>query len=193
MSAEILNPNLRRVVLASNNAGKLREFSALFAPLGIELVPQSELGVSEAEEPHATFVENALAKARHASRHTGLPALADDSGLCVVALGGAPGVHSARYAQQPGGARSDAANNALLVRTENDPCPLIGEGLWHGEIVDAPAGEHGFGYDPHFYLPQQGCTAAQLAPEHKNRISHRAQALAQLLDKLRATGPVDRP
>ncbi|WP_406940139.1 non-canonical purine NTP pyrophosphatase, partial [Bordetella pertussis] len=104
MSAEILNPNLRRVVLASNNAGKLREFSALFAPLGIELVPQSELGVSEAEEPHATFVENALAKARHASRHTGLPALADDSGLCVVALGGAPGVHSARYAQQPGGA-----------------------------------------------------------------------------------------
>ncbi|HEY0295567.1 MAG TPA: RdgB/HAM1 family non-canonical purine NTP pyrophosphatase [Bordetella sp.] len=195
---------LRQVVLASNNPGKLREFAALFAPLGIELVPQSRLGVSEAEEPHVTFVENALAKARHASRHTGLPALADDSGLCVAALGGAPGVYSARYAQRQGGEKSDTANNALLVRelagqsdrrawyvallvlvrSENDPRPLIGEGVWQGEIVDAPQGDHGFGYDPHFYLPAQGMTAAAMPAEEKNRISHRAQALQELLVKL---------
>ncbi|WP_459614081.1 RdgB/HAM1 family non-canonical purine NTP pyrophosphatase [Bordetella sp. 2513F-2] len=206
MTAISVPSTLRRVVLASNNPGKLREFSALFAPLGIELIPQGELGVSEAEEPHATFVENALEKARHASRHTGLPALADDSGLCVAALGGAPGVHSARYAQRDGGPRSDAANNALLVerlagqadrrawyvavlvllRSAEDPQPLIGEGTWHGEIVDAPQGGHGFGYDPHFYLPEQGATAAALPPDEKNRLSHRARALAQLLGKLRA-------
>lgn len=200
---------LRRVVLASGNPGKLREFSALFAPLGIELVPQGELGVSEAEEPHATFVENALAKARHASVHTGLPALADDSGLCVAALGGAPGVYSSRYAQRHGGEKSDAANNALLVRqlaaqpdrrawyvallvlvrAADDPQPLIGEGVWHGEIVDAPRGEHGFGYDPHFLLPDLGATAAELAPAEKNRVSHRARALRQLLDKLSAGAP----
>jgi len=195
-----------RVVLASNNPGKLREFSALFAPLGIALVPQGELGVSEAEEPHVTFIENALAKARHASRLTGLPALADDSGLCVPALGGAPGVYSARYAQlaDPSAERSDAANNALLVRnlagvadrrasyvallvlvrTHDDPCPLIGEGLWHGQIVDAPRGSHGFGYDPHFLLPELGRTAAELDPAEKNRVSHRARGLAQLLDRL---------
>lgn len=195
-----------RVVLASNNPGKLREFSALFAPLGIALVPQGELGVPEAEEPHVTFVENALAKARHASRLTGLPALADDSGLCVPALGGAPGVYSARYAQlaDPAAERSDAANNALLVRnlagvadrrasyvallvlvrTHDDPCPLIGEGLWHGQIVDAPRGLHGFGYDPHFLLPELGRTAAELDPAEKNRVSHRARGLAQLLDRL---------
>ncbi|WP_144639648.1 RdgB/HAM1 family non-canonical purine NTP pyrophosphatase [Bordetella genomosp. 13] len=194
----------RRVVLASGNPGKLREFAALFSPLGIELVPQGELGVSDADEPYVTFVENALAKARHASRHTGLPALADDSGLCVAALDGAPGVYSARYAQRAGGEKSDAANNALLVRnlagqadrrawyvavlvyvrSADDPQPLIGEGVWHGEILDMPEGEHGFGYDPHFYLPELGATAAALDPDEKNRVSHRARALRQLLDKL---------
>ncbi|MFJ1299486.1 RdgB/HAM1 family non-canonical purine NTP pyrophosphatase [Pseudomonadota bacterium AL_CKDN230030165-1A_HGKHYDSX7] len=206
MSTETSSGAPRRVVLASNNAGKLREFSALFAPLGIELIPQAELGVSEAEEPHVTFVENALAKARHASAATGLPALADDSGLCVAALGGAPGVYSARYAQMHGGPREDRANNALLVRnladqadrhawyvavlvmvqSANDPCPLIGEGHWHGEIAAEPRGEHGFGYDPHFFLPTLGKTAAELDPAEKNRVSHRAMALAQLLEKLRA-------
>ena len=200
------NSSLRQVVLASGNPGKLREFSALFAPLGIELIPQSRFGVSEADEPYCTFVENALTKARHASRHTGLPALADDSGLCVAALGGAPGVYSARYAQrQQGGQKSDAANNALLVRelagqldrrawyvallvlvrAPDDPQPLIGEGIWHGEIVDAPQGDHGFGYDPHFYLPEQGMTAAAMSPELKNSVSHRARALKELLAKLR--------
>jgi len=206
MTSTHTEASLARVVLASNNPGKLREFSALFAPLGIELVPQGELGVPEAEEPHVTFVENALAKARHASRLTSLPALADDSGLCVAALGGAPGVYSARYAQLVSAAaeRSDAANNALLVsklagvadrrawyvallvlvRAHDDPQPLIGEGLWHGQIVDAPRGGHGFGYDPHFLLPDLGRTAAELDPAEKNRVSHRARALAQLLAKL---------
>ncbi|HYG43992.1 MAG TPA: RdgB/HAM1 family non-canonical purine NTP pyrophosphatase [Bordetella sp.] len=206
MTSTNTETSLARVVLASNNAGKLREFSALFAPLGIELIPQGELGVPEAEEPHVTFVENALAKARHASRLTGLPALADDSGLCVAALDGAPGVYSARYAQLANAAaeRSDAANNALLVdklagvddrrawyvallvlvRNHDDPQPLIGEGVWHGRIVDAPRGDHGFGYDPYFLLPDLGRTAAELDPAEKNRVSHRARALAQLLDKL---------
>lgn len=204
MTAISVPASLRRIVLASNNPGKLREFSALFAPLGIELVPQGELGVPEAEEPHVTFVENALTKARHASVLTGLPALADDSGLCVAALDGAPGVYSARYAQLQGGPKSDAANNALLVqklagvsdrrawyvallvlvRHGADPQPLIGEGLWHGEIIDSPQGEHGFGYDPHFYLPQAGLTAAAMTPAEKNRDSHRARALRRLLDQL---------
>ncbi|MET0186220.1 MAG: RdgB/HAM1 family non-canonical purine NTP pyrophosphatase [Achromobacter sp.] len=199
--------SLVRVVLASNNPGKLREFSALFAPLGIELISQAELGVPEPEEPYVTFVENALTKARHASRITGLPALSDDSGLCVEALGGAPGVLSARYAQQPGGPKSDADNNELLVRNlegvtdrraryvavlvlvrgENDPQPLIGEGVWHGEIIDTPRGTNGFGYDAHFYLPDRGHTAAELEPAEKNRVSHRARALAHLLDKLSTT------
>ena len=204
-SASIHSP-LSRVVLASNNAGKLREFSALFAPLGIELIPQGELGVPEAAEPHVTFVENALTKARHASQLTGLPALADDSGLCVAALAGAPGVYSARYAQltNPDAARSDSANNALLVsnlagvadrsawyvallvlvRAHDDPQPLIGEGVWHGEIIDTPRGDHGFGYDPHFLLPDLGHTAAELDPAEKNRVSHRARALQELLSKL---------
>jgi XTP/dITP diphosphohydrolase len=193
-----------KVVLASGNAGKLREFSALFSPLGIQLIPQAELGVADAEEPHCTFVENALEKARHASRQTGLPAFADDSGLCVAALGGAPGVYSARYASMAGGEKSDAANNALLmsrlagqadrsafyvallvlVRSGDDPCPLIGEGLWHGRIADTPRGANGFGYDPYFFLPELGQTAAELAPDRKNAISHRAQALRQLLGKL---------
>ncbi|ARP82050.1 non-canonical purine NTP pyrophosphatase, RdgB/HAM1 family [Bordetella genomosp. 8] len=197
-------PGLGRVVLASGNAGKLREFSALFAPLGIELIPQGQLGVPEAPEPHCTFIENALEKARHASRVTGLPALADDSGLCVDALGGAPGVYSARYASMNGGEKSDAANNALLVRelagqpdrracyiavlalvrAADDPRPLLGEGVWYGEIAEAPRGEHGFGYDPYFHLPDLGRTAAELAPAEKNAVSHRAQALRELMAKL---------
>lgn len=206
MTSVLHTSKLSRVVLASNNAGKLREFSSLFAPLGIELVPQGELGVPEAEEPHATFVENALAKARHASQLTGLPALADDSGLCVAALNGAPGVLSARYAQlsNPDAARSDSANNALLVenlkgnpnrsawyvallvlvRQHDDPQPVIGEGVWHGEIIDTPRGDHGFGYDPHFLLSDLGRTAAELDPAEKNRVSHRARALQELLGKL---------
>ncbi|CAN7246906.1 dITP/XTP pyrophosphatase [compost metagenome] len=197
---------MQRLVLASNNAGKLREFGALLAPLGFDVVPQGELGIPEAEEPFATFVENALAKARHASRLAGLPALADDSGICVQALDGAPGVYSARYAQMAGQARSDAANNAHLVsqlagklnrhahyycvlvfvRHAEDPCPIIAEGLWHGEVVDAPRGAGGFGYDAHFLLPRLGKTAAELSPEEKNTVSHRAQALRALVARLQA-------
>ncbi|UDM49608.1 RdgB/HAM1 family non-canonical purine NTP pyrophosphatase [Cupriavidus sp. MP-37] len=197
---------MQRLVLASNNPGKLREFGALLAPLGFDVVTQGELGIPEAEEPFATFVENALAKARHASRLAGLPALADDSGICVQALGGAPGVYSARYAQMAGQAKSDTANNAYLVsqlagklnrhayyycvlvfvRHADDPCPIIAEGVWHGEVVDAPRGAGGFGYDPHFLLPALGKTAAELAPEEKNRVSHRAQALRALVARLQA-------
>ena len=197
---------MQRLVLASNNPGKLREFGALLAPLGFDVVTQGELGIPEAEEPFATFVENALTKARHASRLAGLPALADDSGICVQALGGAPGVYSARYAQMAGQARSDTANNAYLisqlagklnrhahyycvlvfVRHAEDPCPIIAEGVWHGEVVDAPRGAGGFGYDPHFLLPALGKTAAELPPEEKNRVSHRAQALRALVARLQA-------
>ncbi len=191
-------------MLASNNAGKLREFAALFETVGIELIPQGRLNVPEAEEPHPTFVENALTKARHAATLTGLPALADDSGLCVVALRGAPGVYSARYAQRAGGEKSDAANNAhlveqlaaesdrrayyycvlALVRHADDPEPLIAEGRWHGEVLDAPRGANGFGYDPYFFLPTLGATAAELAPAVKNATSHRAIALRHLLARL---------
>ncbi|WP_175698651.1 RdgB/HAM1 family non-canonical purine NTP pyrophosphatase [Burkholderia ambifaria] len=193
-----------RIVLASNNAGKLREFTALFSTVGIEIVPQGELAVPEAEEPFGTFIENALTKARHASRLTGLPAIADDSGLCVRALRGAPGVYSARYAQRAGRAPGDAANNAYLVeqlrgvddrrayyccvlalvRHADDPEPLFAEGRWAGEIVDTPRGEHGFGYDPYFYLPSLGATAAELDPAVKNTHSHRALALKALLARL---------
>ncbi len=193
-----------RLVVASGNPGKLREFEALLQPRGFTLIPQQQLGVSEASEPHETFVENALAKARHASRATGLPALADDSGLCVPALAGAPGVYSARYAALRGGEHSDAANNARLVeelrnhtdkrgyyvavlvlmRAPDDPFPLIAEGTWDGIIVDTPSGQHGFGYDPHFFLPEEGCTVAELPPERKNELSHRAKALHSLLTKL---------
>jgi len=198
----------QKIVLASNNAGKLREFSALAAALGVRLVPQGQWGVSAAEEPHVTFLENALAKARHASRLTGLPALADDSGLCVAALGDAPGVHSARYAQLAGGELSDAANNArllaelasiaadqrqaryvavlVLVRHADDPQPLIGEGVWQGRMLSAPRGEGGFGYDPLFWLPDNDQTAAELAPEEKNRVSHRARAWQNLLTRWQA-------
>ena len=198
---------LKRVVLASNNAGKLREFAALLGAAGIELVTQGELGVTEAEEPHATFVENALAKARHASQATGLPALADDSGLCVQALRGAPGVYSARYAQLVGGEKSDAANNArlvadlaqvsdrrayffsvlVLVRHAADPEPLIAEGRWHGEVIDAARGANGFGYDAHFLVPSMGKTAAELDPAIKNAHSHRAIALRALLARIKET------
>jgi XTP/dITP diphosphohydrolase len=196
---------LRRLVIASNNEGKLRELSAILAPLGFETVPQGALGVPEAEEPHHTFVENALAKARNCSRHTGLAALADDSGLCVEALAGAPGVHSAHFAGRHGSrAERDRANNALLVerlagvadraahyvcvivlvRHADDPEPVITEGRWHGEIVDAPRGKGGFGYDPHFLLPALGRTAAELEPELKNRLSHRAIAACLLAERL---------
>jgi XTP/dITP diphosphohydrolase len=194
-----------RVVLASNNAGKLREFAALFGTVGIELLPQGQFNVPEAEEPHPTFVENALAKARHAAKLTGLPALADDSGLCVRALRGAPGVYSARFAQLAGGEKSDAANNALLVerlkdetdrrayyycvlalvRHADDPEPLIAEGRWHGTVLDAPRGANGFGYDPYFFLPELNATAAELDPAVKNAASHRAMALKHLLARLK--------
>jgi XTP/dITP diphosphohydrolase len=192
---------VRRLVLASDNPGKLREFAALLAPLGIEVVPQRSLGVGPAEEPHATFIENALAKARHAAASTGLPALADDSGLCCVALDGAPGVRSARFA---GESASDGQNNAALigalapftdrrghytcvlvaVHGAADPEPLVADARWPGEVIDQPRGSHGFGYDPHFWLPEQGCTAAELAPEVKNRISHRALAMREMARRL---------
>ncbi|MCM8613257.1 RdgB/HAM1 family non-canonical purine NTP pyrophosphatase [Accumulibacter sp.] len=190
-----------KLVLASNNAKKLGELDAILAPLGWEPVPQGLLGVVEAEEPHGTFVENALAKARHASRMTGLPALADDSGLCVDALGGAPGVHSARFAGDP---RSDARNNRKLlaelgdncqrsarfvavivfVRQADDPQPIIAEGEWAGEILREERGNDGFGYDPLFYLRELDRTAAELEAGEKNRRSHRGQALARLVERL---------
>lgn len=195
-----------KIVLASGNTGKRREFAALFKPLGVQLIAQSELGVEEVPEPHPTFIENALVKARHASLCTGLPALADDSGLCVDALGGEPGVHSARFAQDDHGSRSDQANNQklvglmsgvknrrasyvallALVRRHDDPLPWIAQGVWHGEIVSSPRGDNGFGYDPHFFLPEHGMTAAELPPGLKNQVSHRAMALRTLLDMLRA-------
>ncbi|MGO4156701.1 RdgB/HAM1 family non-canonical purine NTP pyrophosphatase [Cupriavidus sp. YAF13] len=200
---------MQRLVLASNNPGKLGEFGALLAPLGFELIPQGQLGIAEAEEPYATFVENALTKARHASRLAGLPALADDSGICVDALDGAPGVYSARYAQLVGKPKSDAANNAhlisqlagklnrhayyycvlVLVRHAEDPRPVIAEGVWAGEVVDAPRGNAGFGYDPHFLLPHLGKTAAELSAEEKNAVSHRALALRALTERLQADSP----
>ena len=196
---------MRRLVIASNNAGKVAEICAILAPLGYEAVPQESLGVPEAEEPHHTFVENALAKARNGARHTGLAALADDSGLCVDALGGAPGVHSAYFAGRHGTRQErDRANNALLVerlagrgdrgahyvcvivlvRSADDPEPVITEGRWHGEISQAPRGAGGFGYDPHFLLPALGRTAAELPAAQKNRVSHRAIALERLAARL---------
>jgi XTP/dITP diphosphohydrolase len=193
-----------KLVLASNNPGKLREIQALL-PSSMEIVPQASLGIPEAEEPHATFVENALAKARHASRAARLPALADDSGLCVPALGGDPGVHSAYYAGREGSREErDARNNQKLlalvgdrrkayyccvmvfVRHPEDPRPLIAEGLWHGEIARAPRGSGGFGYDPLFVVGDTGKTAAELPAEEKNRLSHRAVALRNLLGLLDA-------
>ena len=195
----------RKIVIASNNAGKLREIGQILAPLGIEAHPQGEFGVPECPEPHVTFVENCIAKARHASAHTGLPALADDSGICVSALNGAPGVYSARYAGEP---KSDQRNNEKLiaalhgvadrrahyycvmvfVRYADDPQPIICEGEWHGEIIDTPRGEGGFGYDPYFLLPSFGKTGAELNADDKNGISHRGIALRALVERLKATG-----
>ena len=192
---------MHRIVIASSNPGKLREFRHLLAPLGWDVVSQAELNVPSAEEPHSTFLENALAKARHAAAATGLPALADDSGICAAALDGAPGVLSARYAGEPS---DDRRNNAELlrrlaavndrrahytcvlaaVRSVDDPEPLIADARWHGEILLQPRGSGGFGYDPLFLLPELGKTAAELDPAEKNRISHRGQAMTELARKM---------
>lgn len=193
---------MKQLVLASNNPGKARELHQLLAPLGLEVLPQSTFDVPAIDEPYPGFVENALHKARHAARHTGLPTLADDSGLCVAALGGEPGVHSARFAGEP---KSDARNNALLlerlagvtdrrayfycvlvlVRHANDPRPLIADGEWHGEILTEPRGQAGFGYDPLFHVPELGQTAAELDEALKNTLSHRGAAMRHMLDRLR--------
>lgn len=196
---------MKKLVIASNNPGKLREFQFLLQPLGIEVLTQAQLGIDEAEEPHHTFIENALAKARHVSRLSGLPALADDSGICVSALDGAPGVQSARYAGDC--PKSDQKNNEkllqvmqgiadrrahyycvlVLLRHADDPQPLIAEGEWHGEIALQPSGDGGFGYDPLFWLAELGKTSAQLEGEQKHAISHRGKALRVLLEKLQAS------
>ena len=194
---------MQKLVLASNNAGKVREFKALLAPLHFEVISQGELGIPAAEEPHHTFIENALAKARHASEASGLPALADDSGICVDALAGAPGVYSARYA---GEHSNDAANNQKLilelgenpnrsahyvcalafVKSPNDPEPIIVQTRWYGQILKEAQGNNGFGYDPYFYLPELNQTAAQLDSTHKNQVSHRGQALRELIAQLQS-------
>lgn len=191
-----------KLILASDNPGKLKEFGQLLAPLGFDVCPQKQFNVPACPEPHISFVENALEKARHAARHTGFAALADDSGICVPALGGAPGVYSARYAGEP---RSDAANNQKLVqamaahadktayyycvlvflRHAEDPQPLIADGRWFGQFRSEASGDGGFGYDPHFWLPELAMTAAQLPAQQKNQLSHRAQALRRLVEMLR--------
>jgi XTP/dITP diphosphohydrolase len=191
----------KKIVLASSNLGKLAEFNALFGPLGIELISQQALGIAPAPEPFFTFVENALTKARQASSISGLPSLADDSGICVEALDGAPGIHSARFA---GPDATDTQNNEHLldlmknhtnkraryvcalvfIRHTNDPEPIIASGAWNGEIIDSPRGANGFGYDPFFLLPDLGQTAAELTPALKNKISHRALALQELMLKI---------
>ncbi len=195
---------MKKLVIASNNPGKLREFQHMLAPLGIEVLTQAELGISECDEPHCTFIENALAKARHVSLASGLPALADDSGICVAALGGAPGVHSARFAGV--NPKSDQANNdkllrdmqgvadrrahyycvLVLLRSADDPQPIIAEGEWHGEIALKEQGEGGFGYDPLFWLPELNKMSAQLTPEEKHAFSHRGKAMKVLLQRLMA-------
>ena len=192
---------ISRLVLASNNPGKLREFRRLLEPLGLVVVAQADLGIAEADEPHPTFIENALAKARHASVQSRLPALADDSGICVDALAGAPGVLSARYAGEP---RSDVRNNAalvtalsgianrrahyycvlVLVRDADDQQPVVTEGIWHGAIVDTPRGSGGFGYDPHFEDATTQMTGAELPLERKNELSHRGQAMRNLIARI---------
>ena len=198
---------MKTLVLASHNAGKLVEMQEILADLPLQITSAAELGLGDVEETGLTFVENALIKARHASRVTGLPALADDSGLIVDALGGAPGLYSARYAGSP---TDDGANNAkllqaldglpesqraarfyaviVLLRHADDPQPLIAEGSWEGRILDAPRGHYGFGYNPVFLDPTQGLTAAELPPEQKNRISHRALALQALRERLARSG-----
>ncbi len=195
---------MNKLVIASNNAGKLNEIQRVLAPLNWEVLPQSAFNIPEAEEPHHTFIENALAKARHASKLAGLPALADDSGICVDALNGAPGVYSAHYAGLP---KSDARNNQalldamknqtnrkahyhcvlVLVRHPDDPQPIIAEGSWYGEIANEPRGQGGFGYDPLFFLPQLGKMSAELNHDEKNKISHRGLALAALVEKINAS------
>jgi XTP/dITP diphosphohydrolase len=197
----VYDAGMKKVVIASNSTGKLREFAELLKAFDFTAIPQRELGVTETEEPYATFIENALIKARHAAWATGLPAIADDSGICVPALGGTPGVLSARYAGEP---RDDARNSAKLVAAmegvtnrrafyyaaivflthADDPHPLIADGAWHGEIVAEPRGSGGFGYDAHFFLPQYGCTAAELPAEVKIRESHRGIAIGELQRKL---------
>jgi XTP/dITP diphosphohydrolase len=197
---------LKKLVIASNNEGKLREIQQLLAPLNIGVMPQSAFNITEAEEPHCTFIENALAKARHASLHSSLPALADDSGICVDALQGNPGVHSARYGGEP---KSDEKNNQtllnalenetnraayyycaiVLVRSHDDPQPLIAEGIWKGEILTAARGNGGFGYDPLFLDVKLGKTGAELSPQYKNQISHRGQALQHLIEKMKVLLP----
>ena len=194
---------ISRLVLASGNPGKLAEFRRLLSPIGIDVIAQSELGIPEAAEPHITFVENALAKARHACALARLPALADDSGICVRALDGAPGVQSARYAGEP---RSDKRNNEkliaalagvadrsahyacvlALVRHAEDPEPILAEGAWHGRIVDAPRGTGGFGYDPHFLDVESGQTGAEMPLDRKNERSHRGKAMRALIARLEA-------
>ena len=195
----------RRVVLATGNPGKLREIRALLEPLGLAVEAQSEHAVPEADETGLTFVENAILKARNAARHTGLPAIADDSGLEVDALHGQPGIYSARYASPDG---DDAANNAKLLEAlagvppeqrgarfravvvylehAEDPAPIIAQGVWPGRIAEQASGAEGFGYDPLFFVPREGCTSAELPPETKNRLSHRGQALQELGAALRA-------
>jgi XTP/dITP diphosphohydrolase len=195
---------MQKLVIASNNPGKLREFQFLLQPLGIEVLTQAQLGIGEAEEPHFTFIENALAKARHVSSLSGLPALADDSGICVAALGGAPGVYSARYAGD--NPKSDQRNNdkllqemqgvadrrahyycvLVLLHGADDPQPLIAEGEWHGEIAHQERGDGGFGYDPLFWLPSLNKMSAELSRDEKHAISHRGKALRMLLEKLKA-------
>ena len=192
---------IERIVLASSNAGKLREFRRLLEPLGIDVIAQAELGIEPADEPHVTFVENAIAKARHASAQSRLPALADDSGICVDALDGAPGVRSARFAGEPA---SDARNNRALVdalqgiadrgahyccvlvlmRRADDPEPIIAEGVWRGRIIDTPRGSGGFGYDPHFQDDETGLTGAELPLAQKNELSHRGKAMRHLISRL---------
>lgn len=196
---------MQKLVIASNNPGKLREFQFLLQPLGIEVLTQAELDIGEAEEPHGTFIENALAKARHVSRLSGLPALADDSGICVDALGGAPSVLSARYAGD--NPKSDRRNNEKLLQAmrgvsdrrahyycvlvlmhhADDPQPLIAEGEWHGEIAQEERGDGGFGYDPLFWLPELGKMSSELEREQKHAISHRGKALKVLLEKLKVS------
>ena len=193
---------MKKLVIASNNAGKLKEIQHILAPLDIAIIPQAELAIPACPEPFQTFIENALTKARHASQHAGLPAVSDDSGICVDVLGGAPGVYSARFAGEP---KSDARNNQklvevlrnksnrkahyycvmVLVRRYDDPEPVIAEGRWQGEIINEPRGTGGFGYDRYFLIPELGKTGAELPMDLKNQISHRAIALKMLVQKLK--------
>ncbi|HEY3646118.1 MAG TPA: RdgB/HAM1 family non-canonical purine NTP pyrophosphatase [Gammaproteobacteria bacterium] len=196
---------MRKVVLATNNAGKAKEMNALLSGLDMEIVSQASLGVPEADETGLSFIENAILKARNASAHAKLPAIADDSGLEVDALEGAPGIHSARYS----GAKADDQSNLkklleamqevpdigrsarfrcviVYLKHAKDPAPLVTEGVWEGSILRAPIGSNGFGYDPIFWVPEKGCSSAELPPEVKNRLSHRGQALARLAAHFRA-------